>query len=194
MSLPREAITVPLDRYFGTGRYAIVGGVATRAYQPERATKDVDVLIAPGNVDEARRALSGAGGKRVGTLAMPDSQLALAGETWIFPDDGEIDILWSPLGWAEEALRDIRRDQTDAPVVSLAFLVLMKLDASRSVDQGDLARMLGLADDRSLGETRATVRRHLGVDVAEDLESYITLGRLEVGRARHTIDRGDTDD
>ena len=185
---------MPLDSYFGVGTYAIVGGVATRAYQPERATKDVDVLIAPDAIAQARAALESAGGRRIGTLAMPDSQLGLAGETWMTRDDGEVDILWSSDAWAAEALRDIRRDQTGAPVVSLAFLVLMKLDASRSVDQGDLARMLGLADDVALDETRNVVRRYLGADVAQDVESYITLGRLEVGRPKHIGDREQTRD
>lgn len=189
MALPREVITLPLDAYFGAGRYAIVGGVATRAYQPERATNGVDVLLDPAHIPDARSALRSAGGRLLETLSMPDSQLALEGETWLVPDHGEIDILWSGGTWAREVLKDIRRDQTGAAVASLAYLVLMKLDASRSVDQGDLARMLGLGDDRSLKETRSVVRRHLGDDVARDLESYVELGRLEVGRPKHAVER-----
>ena len=130
MALPRKVITVPLDGYFGAGRYAIVGGIATRAYQPERATTGVDVLVAPADMLAARVALKAAGGRLLGTRLMPESQLGLEGETWVVPDE-EIDILWSGSTWAREALNDIRRDQTGAPVVSLAFLVLMMETAAR---------------------------------------------------------------
>ncbi|MBA3532298.1 MAG: hypothetical protein H0T73_10295, partial [Ardenticatenales bacterium] len=37
--------------------WAIIGGVATRAYMPERATKDIDILVAVENQNEALSAL-----------------------------------------------------------------------------------------------------------------------------------------
>ncbi len=63
----------------------------------------------------------------------------------------------------------------------LAHLVLMKLDASRGVDQGDLSRMLGLAQDASLTDVRAVVATSLP-DAVGDVEQYNELGRFEVGR------------
>ncbi|MGP6157168.1 MAG: hypothetical protein ACLPYS_06615 [Vulcanimicrobiaceae bacterium] len=182
MALPRKDLDVALDTYFQAGAYALVGGVATRAYQPERATKDVDVLVPEDSLEALRTRLQAAGGRMTSMLSMPDSHLGLEGEAWSVPSAGEIVILWSRQPWAREALAGAGRDQTGEPVVSLGHLVLMKLDASRGIDQGDLSRMLGLADDVSLEQTRAVVRRYFGHDLAQDLESYIELGRLEVGR------------
>ena len=66
-----------------------------------------------------------------------------------------------------------------APAPFLAFLVLMKLEASRSIDLGDVSRILGSADASRLDETRA-VFRHRAPELVADLESFITLGKLEM--------------
>ena len=74
-------------------------------------------------------------------------------------------------------------DQTDAagyPVLGLPYLVLMKMETSRPQDLGDLSRMLGLAEEDDLEKVRAAVTRYMP-DAADDLESLIYLGRLEMG-------------
>jgi hypothetical protein len=53
------------------------------------------------------------------------------------------------------------------------------MNAARGVDQGDLTRMLGFADDQSLEETRSVLRRYRP-DLMDDLDQYIAIGRLEV--------------
>ena len=50
---------------------------------------------------------------------------------------------------------------------------------SRTLDLGDISRMLGAADEPTLDEVRAVVRDHLGEENLGDLESLIALGRLE---------------
>ncbi|MGH7727548.1 MAG: hypothetical protein ACREM2_01985 [Vulcanimicrobiaceae bacterium] len=68
----------------------------------------------------------------------------------------------------------------DAP-----FLVLMKMDSARGIDQGDLTRMLALADDSALERTRAVLARYSHDPAAiDDLEQYLLLGRLELGDQR----------
>jgi hypothetical protein len=69
------------------------------------------------------------------------------------------------------------------PYVTLPFLVLMKLAASRVQDLADVSRMMGLADADAIADTRALVARCRPAD-AEDLESLIRLGRIESGRAQ----------
>jgi hypothetical protein len=54
----------------------------------------------------------------------------------------------------------------------------MKLQASRAQDIADLSRMLGGADEELLGQFRAVVKTYMD-DALEDLESLITLGKLE---------------
>jgi hypothetical protein len=55
----------------------------------------------------------------------------------------------------------------------------MKFQSSCMQDIAEVTRMLGQADDAALDETRALFRRYAPTDVA-DLESLITLGKLEI--------------
>ena len=55
----------------------------------------------------------------------------------------------------------------------------MKFNASRTIDLGDIARMLGLADESALAQVR-DVFRQFAPDGLEDLESLIALGKLEL--------------
>ncbi len=164
-------------------RYAIVGGIATRMYQPERFTKDIDILVVPGDLPVVRERLRGLGGERTGALALPDSQLGLEGEVWQVPSIGEIDLLWSDEPWVDKAVQSTRTDDQGLSIVGLPYLIAMKLDASRSVDQGDLSRMLGFAADGTLDAVRLVVAGLLP-EITEDLESYIAIGRLEIGEQR----------
>jgi hypothetical protein len=185
MLAKRSALPLELASIFSDIRYAVVGGVATRMYQPERATKDINVLIAPADIPLVRARLIEAGGKLGQRLAIADSALCLEGEVWCAPDVGEIDLLWSDAPWVSDALASTIRDDQGMSIVGLPYLIAMKLDASRSVDQGDLSRMLGFASDATLDSVRRVVA-HLLPTVVEDLESYIEIGRLEIGDQRDT--------
>jgi len=159
-------------------RYAVVGGATTSLYMPSRTTKDVDLLVTAGDAPAAENALRNAGATLVGPLSI-NNPLQIEGDTWTLPDGSELDLLRSARRRAEEAVAHPNRDPAGLPVVTLAYLVLMKLASSRGIDIGDLSRMLGGADDRALGEVRVVVRRYLP-DAMDDLESLVELGRLEL--------------
>jgi hypothetical protein len=163
--------------------YAVVGGVATRQYQPERFTKDIDVLVAPADLEAIQTRLHAAGGLRTQSLSLSDSALGLEGEVWSVPEVGEVDLLWSAQSWVRDAVRSTITDDQGLAIVGLPYLIAMKLDASRSIDQGDLSRMLGFANDYSLDAVRRVVSELLPT-LSEDLESYIEIGRLEIGHNR----------
>lgn len=91
-----------------------------------------------------------------------------------------IDVVESPEPWVPEALELPARDPQGLPVLTLPYLVLMKVQAGRTQDLADSARMLGLASDQERDAAREVVRRWLP-DAEEDMESLIKLGRLEVG-------------
>jgi hypothetical protein len=57
----------------------------------------------------------------------------------------------------------------------------MKLDAARSVDQGDLSRILGRRTDDELDAVAAVVKKHYSHDPAalEDVRQYAEVGRWE---------------
>ncbi len=149
-----------------------MGAVATRAYMPERMTRDFDILVHFEDGDEALARLQGAGFRRVSELSVP-------GFTLDGPDGTEIDLRLIPFAWIDDAFQRERRDAAGFPVLDLPYLVLMKLETSRAQDLADLSKMLGLAADDELDRTRECVVRHMP-DAAQDLESLIYLGRLEM--------------
>jgi hypothetical protein len=152
--------------------WAVVGGVATRAYMPERATKDLDILVRLQDGDEVQTRLIAADFRIV-------SQLAVPGFLVRAPDGAEIDVILGSYSWLSEALKHVQHDPAGYPVLDLPYLVIMKLAASRVQDTADLSRMLGLASDSELGRVRRVVARYAPDDL-DDLESLIYLGRFEM--------------
>ncbi len=151
--------------------WVIAGGVATRAYMPERATKDLDVLVRAIDGDVVLARLQAEGYEIVARLGIPGYVLRS-------PDGTEIDVLYSDAIWLDEALAQARVDPAGFPVLALPYLVLMKLTAMRSQDWADVSRMLGLATESELERVRDVVRRFSPEDV-EDLDALIVLGRRE---------------
>jgi len=111
------------------------------------------------------------------------SRLAVPGFLALSPEGVEVDVILGDYPWLEEALAHPRQDPAGYPVLDLPYLVLMKLAASRVQDTADLSRMLGLASEEDLAPVRAVVARY-APDEADDLESLIYLGRVEMGSER----------
>jgi len=160
--------------------WAITGGVATRAYMPERVTQDLDILVRRQDGDEVRRRLEGAGYCYVSPLAVPGFLVRSS-------EGVEVDVILGDAPWVEEALAQPRQDPAGYPVLDLPYLVLMKMASSRAQDVADTTRMLGLASEEELGRVREAVARHAPQET-EDLESLIYLGQVEMGRVPGTED------
>ena len=154
--------------------WVIVGGVATRAYMPERATKDIGVLVRQEDEKTVLRLLQAVGYEVV-------SSLAVGGWLARSPEGVELDILLGSAPWLGEALAHPRLDSAGYPVIDLPYLVLMKMESSRSLDVGDLSRMLGLASEQDLERVRQAVKQYSPQDL-QDFESLIYLGKLELGQ------------
>jgi hypothetical protein len=67
------------------------------------------------------------------------------------------------------------------PILPFPYLILMKFNASRTIDLGDITRMLGLASEADLEQVRTLFSLYSPADL-EDLDSLIRLGKLEIGR------------
>jgi hypothetical protein len=152
--------------------WVIVGGVATRAYMPERMTNDLDILVRSGDRPVVLERLSQAGYSMVSVLAIPGYLLRS-------PEGVELDVLTGDYPWLNEALANPEQDQAGYPVIRLAYLVLLKMTAARGRDIGDLTTMLGLASAETLADIRMTVARYSPED-RDDLETLIYLGRREM--------------
>jgi hypothetical protein len=151
--------------------WVIVGDVATRAYMPERMTKDLDILINAADEATALAHLQASGYEIV-------QPLAIAGYVLQSDEGTEIDLLLGSHAWLEEALAQPEIDPAGYPVLGLPYLILMKMASSRGRDLGDITTMLGWADEKTLDQVRAVVAKYNAQD-NEDLESLIFIGQQE---------------
>jgi len=151
--------------------WAIVGGVATRAYMPERMTKDLDIVVHHRDGETIIKRLEQAGYRVISRLAIP-------GYLMISSDGTELDVLFGNYPWLNEALEQPGQDPAGYPVIKLPYLVMMKMEAQRAQDWTDVSRMLGWASDADLDEVRAVVKQYMPED-SEDLESLIFIGKKE---------------
>lgn len=156
--------------------HAIAGGQAANAYAPPRASIDLDVAIVTRDAARCATALTRDGWQRTGELA------GIPGSTWRHPEGHALDILEVHEPWAETALREAAANLIDGlPTLPMPYLVLMKLDASRTTDLGDVARMLGGADDPTVARARELVERHGNRQDVQDFDQLVAMGRLERG-------------
>jgi hypothetical protein len=151
--------------------WAITGGVATRAFMPERSTQDIDIVIPREDCGRAWAAFRDAGFHVAPAL---DAPYFVARS----PEIPEVDVICVDFPWLETALANPHIDKAGMPVLDLPYLIIMKLMANRGVDIGDMTRMLGLSSDDDLDRVRAAVRAYASEDL-DDLEALILLGRME---------------
>lgn len=151
--------------------WVIVGGVATRAYMPERATRDMDILVRHSDGQRVLEFLKEAGYTLLSELAIPGFSLES-------PENVELDLLFGEQAWLEEALAQPEYDQAGYPVLSLPYLILMKMETGRGRDFGDVTTMLGWANEQQLDQVRDVVARYSAQD-SNDLESLIFIGQQE---------------
>ena len=151
--------------------WVIIGGVATRAYMPERMTKDLDILVHKDDGEAVIAKLKDAGYRIASRLAVP-------GYLMISPEGVEVDVLLGDYPWLRKALTHPANDPAGYPVIGMPYLVLLKMAAQRAQDWADASRMVGWASDAELDEVRAVVAKYSPED-SEDLESLIFLGRKE---------------
>lgn len=151
--------------------WVIVGGVATRAYMPERMTKDLDILVDRNNGDAVIAKLEKAGYRTASHLAIP-------GRLMISPEGIEVDVIFGDYPWLKEALAHPTKDPAGYPVIGMPYLILLKMSAQRAQDWADVSRILGWASDAELDEVRKAVARYTPED-SEDLESLIFIGKQE---------------
>jgi hypothetical protein len=179
MQLERTRLFVTMESLFGEITVAVVGGVATRAYAPERVTQDLDILVGRDDYDDAVQRLESTGWHRLRELGFPNTMLGLYGTAWT-KDGYKLDLMATGLPWGDEALAEEAFDQTGLRIVAMPYLVLMKVDSARGIDQGDLTRMLGRASAEDVERTVRIVERHHGdPHAAEDVRQYAELGALE---------------
>jgi hypothetical protein len=139
----------------------------------ERATSYLDAVVLAKDAPVADERLRDGRYTRTG-------KLSVGGSSWMSPENVVVDLLYGVDEWWPAALEaaSTNLDQQGLPVLPLPYLVLMKLRAGRTIDVGEVTRMLGVADEQALHEVR-TLMTGIAPDLLDDLESLITLGKLE---------------
>lgn len=165
---PRLAFLEPL--------FAVIGAVGMRLYAPERTTGDLDIMVAQRDAAEAEHRLVSAGWQRL-------SDLAVSGSSWRSADGQYLDMFTGPDPWWPTmiAAAQANRDAQGLPILRLPGQVWLKLRAGRTVDAGDLSRLLGLASSEQIAEVRAFLEEHASSADLKDFERLARLGRLEFG-------------
>lgn len=122
-------------------RYVVIGGHAVGAHGAPRATRDTDLLVAPGvgNWTAVLGALVQIGAPREATLSTTEPRPHLRVETAY----GPVDVLEegsSPLSFVEVAAGalSVELDGVEVPICGLAELVAFKRLAGRTQDRADL--------------------------------------------------------
>ena len=151
--------------------WVIVGGVATRAYMPERMTKDLDILVHRNDGEAVIARLKEAGYRL-------SSQLAIPGYLMVSPEGMEVDVIFGNYPWLRSALAHPSTDAAGYPVIGMPYLILLKMAAQRAQDWADASRILGWASDEELNKVRAVFAQYAPED-SEDLESLIFIGKKE---------------
>lgn len=158
---------------------AVIGAVAANRFMPPRHTGDIDFAISDRDEKDAGTALLAAGWRRGPQLAL---RPPLRGFAWQTPDGAPVDVITVPGLWGRELVDTAMANRAGGlPVATLPDLVLLKMIAGRTIDAGDIARMLGHQDALTLEAVRLAARRVLGPDELADLDQLIELGRLEYG-------------
>ena len=184
MDIPRDQHWINTKELLGDIAAVVVGGVATRIYSPERATKDIDLLVDHNRFTEASDRLGKADYLKDDTLFFPNASLGLYGEAW-FKGASHIDLLSTSQKWGKKALDKPVIDPTGLPMVRLPYLVLMKFDSARAQDQADLSRMLGRLSEQECEDLIHEVAKYsTDPSFADDVRQYAQLGRWEWEKPR----------
>ena len=160
-----------IRQFIRTVPFVVVGGVATRLYMPERMTLDIDIVIAADQAEFVYQNLQELGARKVSNLSIPGSQ-------WELPNGSSLDILEVDEPWLDAALASPNYAPDGLPIIDLPYLILMKLNASRSQDLADISRMLGCANEIQIQRIKIIIETYLPSAI-EDLDRLIWLGKLE---------------
>ena len=156
---------------------AVAGAVAANVYMPPRQTADLDLALPIGDLTKAAEALVAAGWTFLGNLSLYED---LRGTAWE-KDGNELDLIGLSGPWGQSAIVTAQPNiDGGMPILTLPYVVVIKLISARPQDSADISRMLGAAAEEALATVRAVVQHVRPADV-EDLEQMIAAGRLEFG-------------
>lgn len=167
-----------LNSVLGALRWALVGGMALRAYAPERMTLDVDIVMHERDSGAARAAFVGAGYDIVGELGI--GRFTAREEAH---DEMPVDVITRSDPWLDDVMAAPHLDEDGHPVLPRPYLTLLKLQAGRTQDLADVQRLLAATPPTERASTRRLVEAY-APDLVEDYDALMALADLEFGPPR----------
>jgi hypothetical protein len=164
-----------LQRILTPVPWVLVGGLALRAYIPERMTLDVDILVHERDAEATRVALLNASYHVTGLLGIGGFSVQLDDPTM-----PPIDVLTRADSWLDAALAQPVADPAGYPVLGRPYLILLKLQAGRTQDLADVQRLLARVPQPERDSMRLLVLRY-APDLVEDYDALCMLADLEFG-------------
>ena len=169
------------------GPFALIGGLALDAWGIPRATKHADFAVLLGVAEKAAETLRGPATEvrplRIGGVGLRDSdrglRIDLVDRRFHFAE-----LFREAITEARQSGRKARVSGIDVSLVSLDYLLAMKLVSGEPKDEIDARRILQREEVR-YADARSIVERHLGAASANRLDALAReVGRPEVTRAR----------
>lgn len=129
-------------------RYVLIGGIALIRHGVVRATRDVDAVFAPDpeNVGRIRALIAQWGATRPDGSSVATEEISGDRSIHLSTPHGDLDLVTEKLASAKFAQlltrAEVRKvDGVEAPICSLADLVIMKRTVGRERDLADLAEL-----------------------------------------------------
>ena len=164
--------------------HVICGAWAANSYMAPRNTQDIDLLTTEESYEDLVEELELRDYVVDGPLelAPKDRMSSLYGVRLVKPTAKYpvIDVLTSPDPWIQNAINEAKRDPNGNKVLSIPYLVLMKMDA-RLRDMSDLVSVLGAADGTALGQAKDLILRYLPNSL-DDFANLVLLAKIESGK------------
>lgn len=164
-----------LKRILSSTLWALVGGLALRAYMPERMTLDVAILVHECDSAQVQQALIAAGYSATGELSIGGFSVQAADAT-----EPPIDVLTRSDHWLDAALAAPTVDPAGYPALGRPYLILLKLQAGRTQDLADVQRLLARTSTPERTSIQALIA-HESPELVGDYDSLCTLAELEFG-------------
>jgi hypothetical protein len=183
---PGPSIAVAVEALASIGAdYAMIGGLALDAWGISRATKDVDFAVHIGVAEKLSPYFLAAGAEvrplRIGGLGVriekPSIRIDLIDRRFYFAP-----LFVEAIKEASQSKRVVQSAEREVPLVSLEYLLAMKLVSGEPKDDIDARRILAL-EALNYQKAKAIIEQHLGNATANRLDTWAReVGRPEVTR------------
>lgn len=158
--------------------WVLVGGIALRAYIPERMTQDVDILVHERDAVQVQAKFIRAEYQLTGLPSIGGFSMELPQQK-----SPPIDVLVREDSWLDSALNTPSHDEAGYPILARPYLLLLKLQDGRTQDLADIQRLLAYRSSNERDTMRQIIEQE-SPELVEDFDALCVLADLEFGHPK----------